>query len=121
MPYFKTLALAQGVRIDVEQFAPFRADASAADDPVDDPDWAFAWQVRIPSGIASFPFRADDSVADEPLDAYQTGVLECRLRQAAPAHALLAFDYAETPDGALTGFGDGELLTGADRQILTGR
>ena len=93
VPYFKALAAAAGQAIGVEQFAPFRADASRADDPASDDDAAHAWQVSLPGEVSVISFHADTSYADEPLDVFDSGALECRLRQAAPAHTALLFRY----------------------------
>ena len=112
---------ATGDVIAIEQFAPFRADASLADDAADEVEWANAWMVSLPGEVTEFPFLADSSYADEPLDVFQQGVTECRLRQVAPAHTRMLFRYGASDEDALLGFDDAQTLLGQDQQVLTSK
>ena len=119
--YMRAIAAAAGTSVGIEQFAPFRADANRADDPANDPFAAFLWRVSLPTEATAYLFRADTSYADERLDVFDQGVVECRLRQAAPAHTRLSFAYGASGD-QLLGVGDGQPLTGVDDgQPLTGQ
>ena len=91
--YFIALAAALGFSITITEFAAFRADVNVADDACNDDSWAFVWQVNVIGMLTDLAFYADSSYADEPLDLYETGTLECRLRQAAPASKTLIFTY----------------------------
>lgn len=92
--YFVEVAAAQGYDITIEEFRPFRAEESSAEDPVYDEDWLHAWRVRAPATSATF-FRAGQSTAGEPLQAWGNDSLECRINQIKPAHTIALFAYGE--------------------------
>ena len=70
IPYFPAIALLLGSVITVEEFTPFQADVSGADDPDCEPAWAHVWWVG-------------EHGSNPPM--------ECTLRRYAPAHTLLEF------------------------------
>lgn len=94
VPYLLAYAAALGSPGSIQQFSAFRADASAADDPDNGDDWAYAWQLSVLDASAAYYFTADLAAADDPLASYRTGALECRMRRVAPAQTVLLFQYA---------------------------
>jgi len=78
----------------ITNFAPFRAGINRAGDPVYGPGWAFTWLVTAPNLNVVY-FRAGLSAAGEPLYAL-TGadVLECVVKEYAPAHTNPLFAVA---------------------------
>ncbi len=93
VPYFTAFAVALGYPdVAIEQFAPARADLLVADGPVNDPAWAFAWQMTV-TGVQTTYFSADVSYADEPLVAYDTTALACEITRLRPAHTVAFFTY----------------------------
>lgn len=73
--------------VTITEFAPFRTDASAADWPLYDDTWAFAWQINVP-GLRVFEFSADISAADEPLLVIADDVIVCTIEALKPAHTI---------------------------------
>lgn len=70
IPYFTAIAFLLGSVIQVEEFTPFQADVSGADDPDCEPGWAHVWWVG----------RHGENLP-----------MECTLRRYAPAHTRLEF------------------------------
>lgn len=91
IPYFISFAKTLGYAITVEQFAPARADALLADEPLYDPDWAFAWRINAPEFTIAY-FRADTGNADDPLATWENTVLICEMNRLAPAHTIPLFN-----------------------------
>lgn len=90
--YFVNFAKTLGYDITVTQFAPARADALRADEPVYDPAWAFAWQVNAPEFTIEY-FCADTGNADDPLATWGNTVLICEMNRLAPAHSTIIFNF----------------------------
>jgi uncharacterized protein YmfQ (DUF2313 family) len=95
--YYIRLAASIGYTITITTFlaSPFVVDHSRVDDPLDDEQWAYVWQVNVAAGADTLVyFRVDESTVDEPLVAFGNAMLECLLRAAAPAHTQIIFAYA---------------------------
>lgn len=92
IPYFIELAASLGYKITIEESAPFRASVNRAGDPDNSADWAFAWTVVGPLVTVTY-FRADESTAGEPLATWGNDLLECMIREYAPAHTIPIFEY----------------------------
>lgn len=90
--YFKSVALALGFEIEIEEFRPFRAGWSQAGDPLSNGDWIFTWRVHAPEVTVS-PFRAGAGAAGEPLATWGNDGLECRILNYKPAHTNVIFAY----------------------------
>lgn len=90
--YIKAVALSLGYVIDITQFIPARAGILRAGQPVCGNDFAHAWRVTAALNT-KFAFRAGASLAGEPLSSIGNAVLECELRQIAPAHTTVFFTY----------------------------
>ncbi|MFH5924542.1 YmfQ family protein [Roseomonas xinghualingensis] len=92
IPYFVSVAAALGYEIEIEEFAPARAGAFSAGDPLYGEAWAHAWRVHAPGATVTY-FVAGGSSAGEPLAAWGNEVLECVLSRIKPAHTNLIFAY----------------------------
>lgn len=95
--YYIRLAASIGYTITITTFiaSPFVVDHSRVDEPLDDEQWAYVWQVNVAAGADTLVyFRVDESTVDEPLVAFGNPMLECLLRAAAPAHTQIIFAYA---------------------------
>ena len=93
--WFIGLAARLGYTVTIEEFAPFRAGASRAGEPVYGEDWTWAWRVRVPEEETIRPFLAGQSTAGEPLAAWGNDLLECTIRRLRPAHTRVLFGYGE--------------------------
>lgn len=91
--YYVSVALRMGYVITIEEPKPVRIG-----DPIGGPmygeEWAYAWIVHA-SPTHVFFARIGESQVGDPLRAWSNAELECRLRQIAPAHTVLIFDYSE--------------------------
>jgi uncharacterized protein YmfQ (DUF2313 family) len=90
--YFIDLAESLGYTVTIKQFAPFRAGINRAGDPAYSAEWGFAWAIIGPIATVTY-FRADVSTAGEPLAAWGNELLECTIREYAPAHTIPIFEY----------------------------
>lgn len=54
-------------------------------------DWQFVWEVHAP--LHSVTYRLSGDVSGEPYATWQNAVLECVMRQHAPAHSIVIFVY----------------------------
>lgn len=93
VPYIISYAANLGYTITITQFVPARVGLLHAGDPLNGPDWAFAWRVNA-STYTLLPFRAGISAAGEPLSFNGNAVLECELKAIAPAHTTVFFKYS---------------------------
>jgi uncharacterized protein YmfQ (DUF2313 family) len=91
--YMKSFALSLGYSITITQFMPARAGILRAGSPLCGSDFAHAWRVNAPLNT-SIAFLAGSSAAGEPLSSIGNAVLECELRQVAPAHTTVFFNYS---------------------------
>jgi uncharacterized protein YmfQ (DUF2313 family) len=89
--YFVSFAATLGYAITIEQFAPARADALLADEPLYDPAWAFAWRINAPEFTIDY-LCADTGRADDPLASWENTVLICEMSRLAPAHTIPLFN-----------------------------
>lgn len=90
--YLTAFALSLGYTITIKQFIPARAGILRAGALICGNDFAHAWAVSAPLNTV-FAFRSGASAAGEPLSSNGNGVLECALRQIAPAHTSVFFTY----------------------------
>lgn len=90
--YMTAFALNLGYAITITQYVPARAGNLRAGQALCGNSWAHAWRVNAPL-ISSYPFRAGYSAAGEPLSSIGNTVLECELKQIAPAHTTVFFSY----------------------------
>jgi uncharacterized protein YmfQ (DUF2313 family) len=91
--YMKAFALSLGYSITITQFVPARAGVIRAGQALCGSDFAHAWRVSAPLNT-SFAFRAGASAVGEPLSSIGNTVLECELKQVAPAHTTVFFAYS---------------------------
>lgn len=91
--YFVEVAAALGYAVTVEEFLPFRF-GQPFGRPLAGSAWAHAWRVRV-AGSTVRPFRFGVSKMGEPFATWGGKELECALRAAAPAHAILIFAYED--------------------------
>lgn len=82
-----------GYTITITQFTPARAGMLRAGQPLCGTSWAHAWRVNAALNTIN-PFRAGYSVAGEPLSSSGNAVLECELKNYAPAHTTVFFKYS---------------------------
>ncbi len=90
--YFKSIALALGFEIEIDEFRPFRAGHAVAGDPLTNGQWVFVWRVRAPE-VTVTSFRAGSGAAGEPLATWGNAGLECRILRYKPAHTRVIFAY----------------------------
>lgn len=93
--YFTRLAELYGFTIYIQTYAPFRCGINRCGQPLYGRDWAFAWKVEIVTHQAIIYFRTGASTTGEPLRAWGDEVIECLIRQYAPAHTIPIFSYVE--------------------------
>lgn len=97
--YLIELSRRLGYEITITEFFPFRADMSAADDPLIDDDDVFWWQVNAGLNNMTY-FRADVSAADDPLASWGNARLERILNRFKPAHTDIIFAYKGENDAS---------------------
>lgn len=90
--YMISYAASLGYSITITQFAPARTGLIRAGQPACGPDWAHAWRVNAALNTV-VRARAGASVAGDPLASWSNQVLECELREIAPAHTIIIFSY----------------------------
>lgn len=108
--YYVWLAAQLGYAVTIEEFSGFKAGFSAAGDRLTNYEsrfcagsrageslatgapWQYVWLVRA-SDTPTTLFRAGVSAAGEPLASWTNTLLECAIRQAAPAHTTVHFVY----------------------------
>jgi len=78
----------------VEEFRPFRAGQAAAGDALTNGDWVHAFRLRVAATTVR-NFQAGAGCAGEPLASWGDELLECRVQERAPAHAIAIFAYGE--------------------------
>jgi uncharacterized protein YmfQ (DUF2313 family) len=92
MGYFIKLAADNGFAIAIETYSAFRVDTNAAEQPLYDSAWDFAWTVQSAEDTYTY-FRADQSTVEEPLEAWGNAQLQCLIEKYAPAHTVPMFEY----------------------------
>lgn len=90
--YYIDLAANVGFDVTITEYSPFLVGQDAAGDPVNDEDWAYAWQVNAPEDTIKY-FRAGEGAAGEPLASWGNELLECVISEVKPAHTILLFAY----------------------------
>lgn len=107
--YMRDLAARLAIEVEIDEFGPFVA-GSAAGDEVRDDAWAHAFRVRaLPPSESTQDafqlrfsyFRAGSSGAGDLLSSVNADELECVIRRAAPAHAVVLFAYPQDPEPVL--------------------
>lgn len=92
IPYLLSLAQVLGYTVGiVERHA--RRSGDAMGDYYGGTDWQFVWEVHAPLNTVVYR-RFGDSVYGETYAAWQNAVLECVIRQHAPAQTLVNFIYS---------------------------
>nr|WP_244191863.1 putative phage tail protein [Komagataeibacter swingsii] len=89
---YVAFAAALGFDITITEYAPARADLLRVEQPLYDPDWAYAWTINTP-GTAIAEFTVDESYVEEPLTSWGSAVLQCEFNRIRPAHTILLFAY----------------------------
>lgn len=92
IPYFIALAANLGFAITITEFQPFAVDMPC-DASLNEPAWAFVWQVHAPQ-ITTFYFSVDASAVDDALETYDAGELVCRITAEAPAETFVFFTFS---------------------------
>jgi len=88
--YFIALAARLGFTITITEFRPFVA-GSHAGDPAANGDWISVWQVNAALNMVR-TFKAG-SAAGEALASWSNTLLECAIKDDAPAHTIVQFAY----------------------------
>jgi uncharacterized protein YmfQ (DUF2313 family) len=90
--YMIAYAASLGYSITITQFVPARVGQSRVGQPLNGEAWAHAWRVNsaLNTVVRS---RVGSSVAGDPLASWGNNVLECELKEIAPAHTTLIFSY----------------------------
>lgn len=90
--YFQAVAAALGFTVSIVEFRQFRVNKSRVGDRLYGPDWRFTWRVVAPLNTIHY-FRVGQSAVGEPLRVWGNDVLECVIRDLAPAHTIVQFAY----------------------------
>ncbi len=91
--YFVTLAANLGYPVTIAQFAPARFGRATFGTPFLTGQWAHVWQINAPVGAITSAQFASSRFGD-PYREWNLPVLECQVREAAPAHTVVLFDYS---------------------------
>ncbi len=89
IPFFEQFAAALGYTITITENAPFRCGQSSTGQYLGEVDRFFLWQVN--SDFAVIHFLVGLNTAGDPLATWGSAVLECEIRNAAPAHTVVLF------------------------------
>ncbi len=118
--YYIWLASQLGYAITIEEYGGFVAGFSCAGDKLSNPEtlftagslageplrqgapWQYVWTVHA-GEEPTVLFRAGLSGAGEPLASWGNDLLECAIRQAAPAHTTVYFAYGDEGGTICTG------------------
>lgn len=110
--YVLWLAAGLGYAVTIEEYGGFKAGFSCAGSTLANPEtlftagsqageplrqgapWQYVWTIHAADQPIVF-FRAGLSGAGEPLSSWGNTLLECAIRQAAPAHTTVYFAYGE--------------------------
>lgn len=92
LPYFTQYAKTLGYMVTVTEFTPFRMGQQRMGCQLGTQDWAFTWRVNAPTDTITY-FSAGQSYMGQALENWGNAVLECELREIAPAHCILNFAY----------------------------
>ncbi|MFZ6724718.1 YmfQ family protein [Undibacterium sp. MH2W] len=90
--YIIAYASALGFPITITQYAPARIGACRVGQPVNSQDWAFAWTVN--AGVTNVQkSHIGYSYAGQPIQSFGNEILECAIKEIAPAHTIVNFSY----------------------------
>jgi uncharacterized protein YmfQ (DUF2313 family) len=89
--YYTTLAANLGYPITITEFSPFKFGETFGL-PLYGVAWAFAWQVNAPTYEVEY-LRFGQPLG-EPFATWGSSEMQCRIRQAAPAHTVVLFNYS---------------------------
>lgn len=113
-PFFEALAASMGYQATVEEFRPFAADESGADDSLNDAPgggtvdtsaipasfrpsdydaWLFVFLLNVADEFPVRWFRAEASGAEDHLATWGNSMFECVINRAKPAHTIALFGY----------------------------
>lgn len=103
IPFFEALAASMDYPARVEEFRPFEADVSSADDLLNDAPsgvdgyngWRFVFRIHVAEAVPVRWFQAEVSGAEDFLATWGDAVFECVIRRAAPAHVIVLFGYGD--------------------------
>jgi uncharacterized protein YmfQ (DUF2313 family) len=90
-PYLTDLAAQLGYTVTIVRRHPFQCGMTCGS-PLGGFDWNFVWEVHAALYTVNH-FLAGQSHAGDPLASWQNDVLECVMRQHAPAHTIVNFIY----------------------------
>ena len=114
MPFFEALAASMGYPATVEEFRPFAADESGAEDYLNDAPggavvdrsaspatfqpsqyhgWLFVFRLNVAEAYPARWFQADSSGAEDRLATWGNSEFECAINRAKPAHTIALFGY----------------------------
>jgi len=91
IPYLTGLAAQLGYTVTIVRRHPFQCGMTCGS-PLGSFDWNFVWEVHAALYTVNY-FLAGQGHAGEPLASWQNNVLECVMRQHAPAHTIVNFIY----------------------------
>lgn len=114
IPFFEALAASMGYAATVEEFRPFAAEDSGADEYLNDAPgggtvntssvpatfrpseyhgWFFVFRLNVADEFPVRWFQAESSGAEDYLATWGNSVFECVINRAKPAHTLVLFGY----------------------------
>ncbi len=108
--FFIKVAADLGYAVTIREFSPFMFGVSRFGDTgrrweIGPPEMRFVWSVKVPDPrLRWFRFGSGRFGVDPHLTIGLATDLECRLRQYAPAHTLVVFDYTPTDDSGRLDF-----------------
>ncbi|MCO6414825.1 DUF2313 domain-containing protein [Siccirubricoccus sp. KC 17139] len=85
-----------GYNISITEYAPFRCEESAVEEPIYDDDVAYLLTVNAPLDNLR-EFEVENSAVEDPLRSWGNEVLECELIRIKPAHCNIVFSYTPPP------------------------
>jgi len=98
--YFKQLAAAMGLTIEIVEPQPFMAGIGAAGDTIYEPDSIWCWRVDVMDvvPVAVLYFRAGESPAGDPLMSFFRPEIVDVFENLKPAHTFVYFKFAYYED-----------------------
>ena len=94
--YMQSFAAALGYSVTVSNFAPFRMGQSSMWQQLGDQSWFFTFAINDYTNTIT-PFQMGQSACGEPLSYWGNSVLECEIKEIAPAHTVPQFIYSPNP------------------------
>jgi uncharacterized protein YmfQ (DUF2313 family) len=92
--YFIHLAASLGFQIQIIQYAPFRVGLSRVGDPLNGPDWAFAWKIVVQGDVGTITyFRVGGSAVGERLATWGIEALQCMFAANVPANTIPIWSF----------------------------